>query len=61
MSPEYVASSRDQAADKTLEIGAGKFIFHEGDLGTEMFIIQAGQVEIVKRHKDEERQLAILG
>ena len=60
MSPEYVATSRDQAADKTLEIGAGKFIFHEGDLGTEMFIIHEGQVEILQEHVSGPRQIAVL-
>lgn len=60
MSPEYVATSRDPAGERTLEFGAGRFIFHEGDLGTEMFIIHEGQVEILQESGDGPRQLAIL-
>ncbi len=44
------------------EFPADQYIFQEGDLGTEMYIIQTGQVEILKRQSDgEERQLAVLG
>jgi len=60
MSPEYVASSRDAADDRTLEFGAGRFIFHEGDLGTEMYIIHEGQVEILQETAAGPRQIAIL-
>jgi CRP-like cAMP-binding protein len=43
------------------EATEGTFIFKEGDLGTDMFIIQTGKVEILKRQNDgEERQLAVL-
>jgi len=48
-------------ANFLVEFEEKETIFQEGDLGTEMYIIQTGQVEILKRHKDEERQLAILG
>ena len=38
------------------------FIFHEGDMGNEMFIIQSGKVKISKQLKDgEEKTLVILG
>lgn len=38
------------------------YIFKENDIGTEMYIIQSGQVEILKRQSSgEERQLAVLG
>jgi len=38
------------------------FIFHEGDLGNEMFIIQSGKVKITKQLKDGvEKTLVILG
>ncbi|MGE5235545.1 MAG: cyclic nucleotide-binding domain-containing protein [Acidobacteriota bacterium] len=39
---------------------AGEYVFREGDPGNEMFIIQEGQVEIVKELRGEERQLAVL-
>lgn len=60
MSPEYVATSKDPVAERTLEFGRGRFIFHEGDLGTEMFIIQKGQVEILQESPSGSRQLAVL-
>lgn len=39
----------------------GELIFSEGDLGTEMFIIQQGKVEILKEFKGENQRLAVLG
>lgn len=38
----------------------GDFVFHEGDLGTEMFIIQEGKVEILKQAGKNERHVALL-
>jgi CRP-like cAMP-binding protein len=46
--------------DHRLSIAAGEYVFREGDLGTEMFIIHEGQVAILKRIGGEERQLAVL-
>ena len=43
-----------------LEFAAGESIFEEGDLGTEMYIIQTGSVGVFKRVRDEERRLAVL-
>ena len=60
MSPEFVVSSHERPADRALEVEAGDFVFQEGDLGTEMFIIQEGEVEIFQRVGNQERQLAIL-
>lgn len=60
MTPEYVATSKDLAGDRTLEFGAGRFIFHEGDLGTEMYIIHEGQVEILQETVVGQRQIAVL-
>ena len=39
---------------------AGAFLFREGDLGTEMFILQEGQVEILKSVGGVDEQLAVL-
>jgi CRP-like cAMP-binding protein len=39
---------------------AGATIFKEGDIGAEMFIIQAGQVKITKKTANEEKTLVIL-
>lgn len=42
------------------EYKAGDFIFREGDLGTEMYIINEGKVEILNVVGDEEQVLAVL-
>jgi CRP-like cAMP-binding protein len=39
---------------------AGAVIFKEGDLGSEMFIIQSGQVRVSRANGDQERELAVL-
>src|SRR6185503_7581643 len=41
-------------------IPAGGVIFDEGEVGTEMFVIQSGTVEIFKRVKQAEKQIATL-
>ena len=41
-------SGKDPVKDSILEFSAGDRIFSQGDLGTEMFIIQEGEVEILK-------------
>lgn len=40
---------------------AGEAIFLEGEAGREMFIIESGEVEIVRRSGDREVRLALLG
>jgi len=42
-------AGKDPVRDSQLTFQAGDSIFAEGDLGTEMFIIQEGEVEITKR------------
>jgi CRP-like cAMP-binding protein len=39
---------------------AGGVIFDEGEVGTEMYVIQSGSVDIVKRVKEKEKLLATL-
>lgn len=53
-------SKRSTAAGQTFDLAAGLSIFEEGEIGTEMYIVHEGRVEIVKRFGDEERQLAVL-
>ena len=55
------ASGTDTTAVRyAVDFGAGEPVFREGDLGTDMYIIQTGQVEIVRRVGDEDRQMAVL-
>jgi CRP-like cAMP-binding protein len=42
------------------EFPAGDTLFHEGDPGAEMYVIQSGVIEIVKRVGSEEHRLALL-
>ena len=49
----------------TLKFGrdyrAGEVLFREGEIGTEMFVIQAGRVQVTKKVGDDERTIAMLG
>jgi hypothetical protein len=42
------------------ELEAGEWVFEEESLGTEMYIVQEGQVEILQRVGDEDRQLSVM-
>ena len=51
---------RKGLASFTEEVAAGDYVFREGELGTEMFILQEGQVEILKTLHGADEQLAVL-
>ena len=53
-------SPRDAIRDSQLTFAAGDKIFAQGELGTEMFIIQDGRVEIVKHIGTESHVLSYL-
>jgi hypothetical protein len=53
-------SERRDAPDFVVELPAGAHVFEEGDLGTEMYIVQEGRVEIFKRIDGRESRLALL-
>jgi CRP-like cAMP-binding protein len=53
-------SGKDPVKDSMLTFSAGERIFSQGDLGTEMFIIQEGEVEIVKNIVGEAHTLSRL-
>lgn len=46
--------------DFQVQFKAGETIFREGDLGTEMYVVQQGTVEIVKLFLAQDQQLAVL-
>ncbi len=55
-------TTRPQSPDGLIaSFEAGQDIFSEGDLGTEMFVIHEGEIEIIKRVGDEDRRLTVLG
>jgi hypothetical protein len=45
---------------KSVDFAAGDWVFEEGSLGTEMYIVQEGKIEILKRVGDEDRQLSVM-
>ena len=51
---------KDPIKDSSETYSAGDVIFHQGDLGTEMYIIHEGQVEIVKHIGGESHVLSRL-
>jgi CRP-like cAMP-binding protein len=52
--------SKATQATYSVEFKAGDYVFVEGDLGTEMYIIQDGEVAILKKLRGEEKQLTVL-
>jgi CRP-like cAMP-binding protein len=60
MSAVFKTTSGRSAGHHLVEHTAGEDVFREGDLGTEMYIVHAGQVEILKLVDGEEKQLAVL-
>jgi CRP-like cAMP-binding protein len=51
---------KDPVKDFTASFTSGETIFAQGELGTEMFIIQEGEVEIVKKINEENHLLTTL-
>jgi CRP-like cAMP-binding protein len=54
------SGTRDPLKDSQLTYAAGDRIFSQGELGTEMFIIQEGEVEILKHISGESHTLSRL-
>ena len=54
------SGGKDPVKDSQLAFSAGDRIFEQGDLGTEMFIIQEGEVEIIKHIAGESHTLSRL-
>ncbi|HEV7517324.1 MAG TPA: cyclic nucleotide-binding domain-containing protein [Thermoanaerobaculia bacterium] len=55
-----VFKTTGKRSDYTIEVAPEEYVFREGDLGTEMYIIHEGQVEILNRVGEEEKLLAVL-
>jgi CRP-like cAMP-binding protein len=44
----------------TVDLEAGEYVFREGELGTEMFIVHEGKVEILKNVQGVEKPMTVL-
>ena len=51
---------KDPVRDSILTFSSGDLIFSQGDLGTDMFIIQDGEVDIIKHIQGESHLLSHL-
>lgn len=51
---------KDSVRESSAVYAAGDMIFSQGDLGTEMFIIQEGEIDIIKHINDESHLLSHL-
>jgi Cyclic nucleotide-binding domain/FHA domain len=57
--PVFKSTARKPLGEYSVEIKAGDFVFSEGDLGTEMFIIHDGRVGIFQHVSGDDKQLAV--
>ena len=55
----FKSTSKKAVTDLILSYSEGDFIFEEGELGREMFIVREGKVEILQKVGDEQRALAV--
>lgn len=60
MSGELGASDKDRLQDFRRRYNAGDVLFREGEVGSELFILQEGRVRVLKRVRLVERSLQIL-
>lgn len=54
------SSKLTRLSERELEFADGEYLFREGDIGTEMFVIQEGEIRITKRAGSKELHLATL-
>jgi CRP-like cAMP-binding protein len=50
----------DDIASFTVSGAAGEFVYHEGETGKDMYIIQEGQIELLNQDSGPKRQLDLL-
>ena len=56
----FRATGKSSPPRYTIEVPAGEFIFQENDLGTEMYIVHEGEVEILDSIGREMKRLAVM-
>jgi len=55
-----VSSKTARSGPKVTRITAGTYVFREGELGTEMFVVRSGRIEIQKRGPSGDQLIAAL-
>ena len=55
------SSKLTRLSERELSFEDGQYLFREGDSGTEMYVIQEGQVRVTKRTEGGELHLGTLG
>jgi hypothetical protein len=50
----------DDVASFIIDGKAGDFVYRQGDTTTEMYVVQDGQIEILRRYAGEDRQVTVL-
>ncbi len=58
--PVFKTAGRKSPEDYTVARKAGQLIFRQGELGTEMYIVHEGKVEIFAVSDGQEKQIAVL-
>jgi hypothetical protein len=58
--PVFKTTGRKIPGSFTVEVQPQEFVFKEGDLGTEMYIVQDGSIEVLKHLDGQLKQLAVL-
>ncbi|HEX4952362.1 MAG TPA: cyclic nucleotide-binding domain-containing protein [Thermoanaerobaculia bacterium] len=63
MSPpvfKSTSSAKKPLGEFSISISSGEYVFREGELGTEMYILHEGKVEILQKVGGEDKVLAVL-
>ena len=53
--------ARHSTPMKRRRLGAGEVLFHEGEEGTELYVVESGRLRLVKREGDQEVEVATVG
>lgn len=59
--PRMSSSKLTRSAEREWTLDDGEYLFREGEAGTEMFVIQEGEISVTKRAGSGELHLATLG
>ena len=59
--PVFKATKSKAVAQYSIEVEAESYIYREGDLGTEMYVIHEGKVALERHFRGQEKRLSVLG